>query len=129
MQLNYTIVFVADMARSVQFYRDVFGLPLKFATSHWTEFATGGATLALHLSERAGMLDDAASDSPGRCRPGLATPDLGQFHARMLEHGVRCVQPPTERFGVRIAQYLDPDGLALSVSELRGVSQPAESAA
>ncbi len=30
MRLNYSIVFVADMARSVQFYRDVLGLPLKF---------------------------------------------------------------------------------------------------
>ena len=122
MRLNYSIVFVGDMARSVHFYRDVLGLPLKFETSHWTEFATEGATLALHLSERAGIPDDASSEPPGRCRPGLATPDLGRFHTRMLEHGVRCVQPPTERFGARIAQYLDPDGLGISVSELRGVS-------
>ncbi len=119
MRLDYTIVFVGEMARSVKFYRDVLGLPLKFETSHWTEFATEGATLALHLSEGGGTPDDAANVPPGRCRPGLATADLGRFHARMLELGVHCVHAPTERFGARIAQYLDPDGLGISVSEVR----------
>jgi hypothetical protein len=37
----------------------------------------------------------------------------------MLENKIPCVRPPTETFGVRIAQYLDPDGLAISVSEER----------
>jgi hypothetical protein len=31
--------------------RDVLGLPLKFESPRWTEFATDGATLALHASE------------------------------------------------------------------------------
>ena len=46
MRVSYAIVFVSDMGRSVAFYRDVLGLPLKFETPHWTEFATDGATLA-----------------------------------------------------------------------------------
>ena len=29
MRVNYAIVFVSDMERSVSFYRDVIGLPLK----------------------------------------------------------------------------------------------------
>ena len=37
----------------------------------------------------------------------------------MIERGVPCIQEPKETFGVRIAQYLDPDGLVLSVSEQR----------
>lgn len=36
---------------------------------------------------------------------------------RMLAASVRCVQEPRETFGVRIAQYADPDGLVISVSE------------
>jgi hypothetical protein len=40
----------------------------------------------------------------------------------MLEHGVPCAQPPTARFGSRIAQYLDPDGLGISVGEIRGAA-------
>lgn len=47
-RVNYAIVFVSDMKKGVAFYRDVLGLPLKLETPHWTEFATEGATLALH---------------------------------------------------------------------------------
>ena len=42
MRVSYAIVFVSDMKRSVSFYRDVCGLPLKFETPGWTEFATEG---------------------------------------------------------------------------------------
>jgi hypothetical protein len=38
----------------------------------------------------------------------------------MVEKNVTCVQEPKDVFGARIAQYLDPDGLAISVSEERG---------
>jgi lactoylglutathione lyase len=119
-RISYAIVFVGDMKRSVAFYRDVIGLPLKFETSHWTEFATDGATLALHAAEApAGARDDPHNVPPGRCRPGLSVPSLDDFHRRMLEKNVPCVQEPKSVFGARIAQYLDPDGLAISVSEER----------
>ena len=37
MRVNYAIVFVSDMKRSVSFYRDVVGLPLKLESPGWTE--------------------------------------------------------------------------------------------
>ena len=46
---------------------------------------------------------------------------LGAFHARMVERGVRCVQEPKDVFGARLAQDLDPDGLAFSIGEPRRV--------
>ncbi|MFQ5705059.1 MAG: VOC family protein [Gemmatimonadales bacterium] len=120
MRVNYAIVFVSDMDRSVAFYRDVVGLELKFESPDWTEFATDGATLALHKSheptDRAGGQDGMPA---GRCRPGLQVPDLDEFHRRMLTHAVSCIQNPTEVFGSRVAQYRDPDGLVISVGEAR----------
>jgi len=106
--VNYAIVFVSDMKRAVSFYRDVVGLPLRFESPGWTEFATDGATLALHADEH-----------PGRCRPGLSVPDLDAFHRRMVEENVQCLQAPKEVFGARVAQYVDPDGLTISVGEER----------
>ena len=120
MRVSYAIIFVSDMDRSVAFYRDVIGLPLKFESPGWTEFATDGATLALHMShERAEDDTDADSDRmpAGRCRPGLQVPDLDEFHQRMLAHDVPCIQNPTDVFGSRVAQYRDPDGLTISVGE------------
>jgi lactoylglutathione lyase len=119
-RLNYAIVFVSDMERSVAFYRDVLGLPLKFQSPHWTEFFTDGATLALHAAEApAAAKEDPLQVPSGRCRPGLSVPNLDEFHQRMLEKGVKCVQEPKLVFGAKIAQYLDPDGLGISVSETR----------
>jgi hypothetical protein len=37
----------------------------------------------------------------------------------MVERGVPCIQEPKEVFGARLAQYLDPDGLGISVGEQR----------
>ena len=71
MRLTCAIVFVSDMKRSVAFYHDVLGLPLRFESPGWTEFATEGATLALHASE--GPAGDTGALQPavgGRCRRG-----------------------------------------------------------
>ena len=114
MRVRYAIVFVSDMKRAVSFYRDTVGLPLKFESPGWTEFATDGATLALH----AGSEGDSETNSPvGSCRPGLSVPNLDEFHQRMTEKGVDCVREPTASFGAKIAQYRDPDGLVISVAE------------
>ncbi len=120
MRINYAVVFVSDMARSVAFYRDVVGIPLKFESPGWTEFVTDGATLALHQSD--GSVADAdtqQAEPAGSCRTGVQVPNLDEFHERMIENNVRCTQEPTSTFGARIAQYVDPDGMVFSVSEAR----------
>ena len=119
MRINYSIIFVSDMARSVAFYRDVVGIPLKFESPAWSEFLTEGATLALHHSDTPAPAD-APGEHAGQCRAGFQAPDLDAFHRRMTEQGVRCVREPTATFGVKIAQYADPDGLVFSVSDGRG---------
>ncbi len=118
MRVNYAIVFVVDMTKSVAFYKDIVGLPLKFESPQWTEFATQGATLALHLSDESRSADDKHQlEAAGSCRPGLSVSNLDEFHTKMLAHDVPCIQEPKELFGTRLAQYTDPDGLAISVGE------------
>jgi lactoylglutathione lyase len=120
MRVSYAIIFVGDMARSVSFYRDVLGLPLRFESPGWAEFATEGATLALHKSDGSKPDDDKTHlESAGQCRPGFQVPNLDEFHERMMGKNVPCNQEPTEVFGARIAQYIDPDGLVFSVGEER----------
>ena len=67
MRVNYVIVFVSDMKRAVAFYRDALGLPLRFESPGWTEFATEGATLALHEGEK----PRAEASDPRNGRPGI----------------------------------------------------------
>jgi lactoylglutathione lyase len=116
MRVSYAIVFVSQMKRSVAFYRDVIGLPVRFESPEWTEFATDGATLALHAGGAAASPEHSAA---GSCEPGLSVDDIDAFHARLVAHDVTCTRPPTDLHGTRLAQYVDPDGLAISVSETR----------
>lgn len=108
-KLDYAIVFVSDMNKAVAFYRDTLGLPLKFESPHWTEFANDGSTIALH---------PAGEKPAGTCNPGFIVDDLDAFHKEMQAKQVKCLQPPTvEDFGGKLALYADPDGLPFSVAE------------
>ena len=83
MRVNYAIVFVSDLKRSVAFYGAVLGLPLRFESPGWTGLATDGATLALHASAGSTAEVDSPQQEPaGRCRPGLSVPDLDEFRDR-----------------------------------------------
>ncbi len=74
--LSHTIIFVTDMARSVAFYRDVLGLPVRFESPKWTEFETPGTTLALHLADLPGQAPCSPVAIPaGICHLSFAVED------------------------------------------------------
>lgn len=118
-KLNYVIVFVSDMTRSVGFYRDVLGLPLKFESPHWTEFANEGTTIALHPTDVISPGAAAGHKSPaGTSHLGLGVDDFDAFHQKMSAQHVACIEQPRklEFSDQRLAVYADPDGLRISVS-------------
>src|SRR5262245_59054858 len=103
--LSHCIIFVSDMSRSVQFYRDTLGLALKFESPEWSEFVGSGTTLALHAG---GPSQPQPGSGPGpapggTCQPGFKVEDLDAVHARLIAKGVRCVRPPTmQDFGAKL---------------------------
>ena len=108
-KVEYAIVFVSDMKKSVAFYRDVLGLPLRFESPGWSEFATEGTTLALHPAGRI---------PAGSCQPGFVVEDIQAFHRAAEAKGMKCIEPPkTQDFGGVLAAYADPDGLIISIME------------
>lgn len=119
MNINYAIVFVSDMQQATAFYKDVLGLTLRFESPDWTEFETGGATLALHLTDRPADEREPGLEPAGASRVGFNVDDLDAFHKRMEEQDVPCVQQPTSVFGSMVAQYSGPDGLVFGVGESR----------
>src|SRR5882762_7096243 len=114
-QIDYTMVTVSDMTRSVVFYRDVLEIPLKFESPDWTEFQTGATTLALHGGglpaepSARGNGDKIA----GTCSIGFNVEDLDKTYEELKAKGVRFVMPPTQREGdgIKLAVCTDPDGL------------------
>ena len=105
------------MERSVAFYRDVLGWPLKCQSPERTEFATEGTTLALHYASKPSGAAAVQGEIAGRCQLGLWVEDVEAFHQDMVARGTLCIQPPTEdAFGAKLAVYADPDGLPFSVA-------------
>jgi lactoylglutathione lyase len=119
-KVDYVMVNVSDMRRSVEFYRDTLGLRLKFESPGWSEFETGATTLALHAATRAAG-SDATQAGPvaGTCSLGFSVSDINSTYAQLRERGARFVMPPTEQVneGIRLAVCVDPDGLAISFAE------------
>jgi len=119
-ELSHAIIFVSDMARSVAFYRDLLGLPVRFESAKWTEFETPGCTLALHLADVPGNAAAISADAipAGQCHLSFAVDNIDAFHREMIAKGIPCLQPPeVEDFGGRLAGYADPDGLPFWVGE------------
>jgi lactoylglutathione lyase len=121
-QLDYTMVIVSDMKRSVEFYRDKLGIPLKFESPDWTEFATGATTLALHGGGVAREYQDTGDQSKtaGCCSIGFNVDDVDRTYEELKAKGMVFVMPPTRREGegIKLAVGLDPDGLPISFAQL-----------
>ncbi len=119
--VDYIIVNVSDMHRSVAFYRDTLGLRLKFESPGWSEFETGATTVALHAGTRAAGSEAATQTGPlaGTCSLGFSVSDLNSTYAELRDRGARFVMPPTEQAneGIRLAVCIDPDGLGISFAE------------
>jgi predicted enzyme related to lactoylglutathione lyase len=108
MKLTYAIKYVAEMDKAVAFHRDILGLTLKFASPFWTEFDTGGTTLALHA---------ASGEHPaGSVQLGFGADDLAAFYAAREANGVAFTAAPAPMHGSTIARFLDSEGAETSVS-------------
>lgn len=118
-KVDYVMVIVSDMGRSVAFYRDLLGLALKFESPGWSEFETGGTTLALHPGEPATSGASPAKLAAGTCSLGFSVPNVDNTYAELCKRGVHFATPPTDRpnEGIRLAVCVDPDGLAISFAE------------
>jgi len=100
--------FVTDMNKAVKFYRDTLGLPLRFESPSWSEFATGETTLALH---------PASDQNPARkVEFGFTVADVEAFYRDMSAKGVLFSIPPKKQdFGGLLAQFVDSEGAHCSV--------------
>lgn len=107
-RFTYAIKYVADMERAIVFYRDTMGLPLKFQSPGWSEFATGDVTLALHL---------ATSEEPaGTIELGFRAADVTKEYAARAQNGLNFIEQPREVHGTKIARFRDCDNAPSSLS-------------
>lgn len=116
--IDYTAVFVRDMAAMRRFYEDILGFPLSRELSPgWIEYRVGNNTLALARPSRT------AADVPtpdGSASLQLAfkvsASEVDQCADELVRQGVELFSPPTDQsFGHRTLFFRDPDGNLLEV--------------
>jgi lactoylglutathione lyase len=119
-QLDYVIVYVSDMQRSLTFYRDTLGLTLKFTSPGWTEFVTGTTTIALHVVGSQGEEATTRQSLPpaGQAQIGFTVDDLeATYEALKAQDVVFSLPPKTQNSGARLAVLHDPDGLGITIQQ------------
>ena len=116
--IDYTVIFVRDMAAMRSFYEAVLGFPVQRELSpDWIEYRLGNNTLALAKPTRT------AADAP---TPGgsaslqlafkVSAVEVDQCAGELVRQGVRLLSPPTDQsFGHRTLFFRDPDGNLLEI--------------
>lgn len=121
MRFGYTILYVEDVARSLDFYERAFGLPRAFLHEggDYGELATGGTALAF-LSraqvERMGKHPVAADPARPTCEIALETAEVPAAIARAVGAGATLVQDATEMpWGQTVGYVADLDGFLVEL--------------
>lgn len=129
MRFGYTILYVADVAASVELYERAFGQRRRFLheSGQYAELETGATTLAFASNELAG------SNLPGVVRApdvGFASPtfevcfvteDVPGAFERAVSEGAEAIAPPqTKPWGQDVAYLRDPDGHLVEIASPAG---------
>jgi catechol 2,3-dioxygenase-like lactoylglutathione lyase family enzyme len=111
--IDYTVIFVRDMAAMRRFYEEILRFPLlRELFPGWIEYQIGGNILALSLPYRT------AKDAPTPAGSAslqlafkVAVDDVDRCADELVRHGVDLLDPPTNQsFGHRTLFFRDPDG-------------------
>ena len=103
--LSYIIFFVNDVRKSLEFYRDKLGLPVKAQHGlDWIEFYTEGTTLALHSAEE--------GEFKLHHRFGLVSTvgDVDKVYEELKAKGVSFTRPPEDQAFGRRTSYCTESG-------------------
>jgi len=115
-EIAYVNIYVSELSKAVEFYRDTLGLELGFADADhgYASFQAGTITLGLAV---------AGEDHPElvgvHTGVGFNTPDLEADHRRLAALGVEFPMSPSRQpWGGFMALFSDPDGNAFYLDEI-----------
>lgn len=119
MRFGYTILYVEDVPRSLDFYERALGLERRFLheSGDYGELETGATALAFATHGLAASnlpdLYDGANQNGGRppFEVCFVTEDVEGAYGRAVEAGADAVtEPKTKPWGQDVAYVRDPDG-------------------
>lgn len=123
-QFAYTILYVSDVKKSVDFYAGAFGFEVKFIApgDDYAELLTGNTTLSFashslaNSNLAAGFQESKPGSKPFGMELGFATPDVEAAVNSALAQGASLVEKPKEKpWGQVVAYVRDPDGFLIEL--------------
>lgn len=124
-KIGTVILLVSDIERSIKFYNDILGLPIKTKSPDWVEFFNRETTLAIHPIKKGRGKSVRSEIKIGMATlVGFMVSDL-EATAKILKdnHVEFFKEPKNEPFG-KHAIVKDPDGHLISIAEIK--SKPSE---
>ena len=106
-------IFVHDIGRAIEFYRDALGLPVTKQGAFGAEFLEGETHVGVHPA----VHPEAKSLVGRHTGITLFVPDLLHYCGELHDRGVRFTTEPTQQPWGIMAMVADPDGNVLALWE------------
>ncbi|MDZ8054737.1 MAG: VOC family protein [Aulosira sp. ZfuVER01] len=126
MKFGYTMIWVDDVVKTVEFYEKAFGLVRRTIRDQnqfvWAEMETGNTTLAFSSTNEAqalfpgGFYPNDPIQLPSLIQISFITPDVATAYMRALGAGAKTLDAPKRQpWGQTIARVRDINGVLVSL--------------
>ena len=110
-KVGNVILAVKDLAKSVEFYNKILGMPIKRQRENWVDLGQSGALLSLHPANESSP--HASTSVDNGILIGLLVGDVASAVDELKSKDVRIHRDIQEREAGKNAIILDPDDLSL----------------
>ena len=117
-KVGAVILLVSNMEKSVKFYHDTLGLPIKTKSKDWTELFYNDTVLALHPARKKSKLKTGSG-----ILVGFEVSDLDSTIKSLKDKKVKLFKKPREEPFGKHAILQDPDGHLISIAQLKEKSR------
>ncbi|RYF20984.1 MAG: VOC family protein [Flavobacteriales bacterium] len=128
-KFGYTILYVADVSKSISFYENAFGFNRKFITpeNDYGELATGDTTISFaslalaNTNLKAGFVQSDLAQKPFAIELGFITEDVAAVVKNAITQGATLVEEPkTKPWGQTVAYVRDLEGFLIEICSPMG---------
>ncbi len=113
-KVGNVILAVKDLDKSIQFYNEIIGLPIKNQRRTWVDLGTSGALLSLHP---ASLTEQQSNALESGITVGFLVGDVKSAIDELKEKGVNIHRDIVEKDAGKNAVISDPDGYLISLFE------------
>jgi len=123
-KLSYTILYVQDVTKSIEFYEKAFGFKRKFIVpdNSYGELDTGDTTLSFASVELAktnlknGFIQSSNNNKPFGIEIGITADDVEKLYDHAIKSGAIAEMPAESKpQGQTVAYVRDPDGFLIEI--------------